>query len=62
MATAKTVYLDDKTWKRLEQIQRRYERTISISNLIEVMIMEWFANYDLKINRIIKEAKEKEGK
>lgn len=48
MAITKAIYLQEETWKRLEQLQQRCERTISISNLIEMMIKEWFANYDLK--------------
>jgi len=48
MAITKAIYLQEETWKKLEQLQQRCERTISISNLIEMMIKEWFANYDLK--------------
>lgn len=45
----KLIYLDNKTWERLEKLQWTWNRTISISNLIERMVKEWFANYDLKI-------------
>lgn len=44
----KEIYLQKETWRRLEQIQRQWDRTISISNLIEMMIEKWFANYDLR--------------
>ena len=51
MAITKAIYLQEETWKRLEQIQRRWERTISISNLIEMMVKDWFANYNLKMKQ-----------
>jgi len=57
MAITKAIYLQEETWKRLEQIQRRCERTISISNLIEIMVIEWLTNCDqkLKYKKIRKE-------
>lgn len=45
----KLIYLDDKTWGRLEKLQWTWNRTISISNLIEMMVKDWFADYNLKI-------------
>lgn len=53
MFITKEIYLQEETWEKLEQMQRRCDRTISISNLIEMMVKDWFTNYDLKINRRI---------
>ena len=59
MAITKTIYLQEETWKRLEQIQRKCERTISISNLVEMMVLDWLTNYDFKL-KIQKEKIRKE--